>query len=94
MLELGEKSHELHFETGRFAAGSCDCLVCCGPEGKYIYDGFVSADTEKKAWYFRNKSDFLEDIKRVIRSGDTVLVKASHGMHYEEIVGCLENLRF
>lgn len=94
MLELGEKSHELHFETGRFAAGSCDCLVCCGPEGKYIYDGFVSADTGKKAWYFRDKSDFLEDIKRVIRSGDTVLVKASHGMHYEEIVGCLENLRF
>ena len=40
MLELGGASPALHRSVGVFAAeNGIDLLLCCGAEGKYIYDG-------------------------------------------------------
>ena len=39
-------------------------------------------------WY-ENLLDLLKDLENQVESGDTVLVKASHFMHFEKIVDTL-----
>lgn len=90
MGELGGEERQLHEEVGRFAAeldipvffcvgALCRCMAetirQLGP-GKQV----ITADTVDEA---------LEALKGVIRAGDTVLVKASHAMHFEKIVEAL-----
>lgn len=38
------------------------------------------------AYYFEDKESMLEKVHELIGDGDTVLVKASHGMHFEEVI--------
>ena len=40
----------------------------------------------RKIQYYATKEEFFANLKNVIRPKDAVLVKASHGMHFEEIV--------
>lgn len=90
MLELGLTSPELHFGTGAHAAFHADVLLCCGSEGRYIYDGFNSVHSGKKAVYYTEKAELISALSENIKEGDTILVKASHGMHFEEIVAKLK----
>lgn len=36
--------------------------------------------------HYDSKPEFFKDMHNVLKSGDTVLVKASHGMEFPEIV--------
>ena len=93
MLELGEKTKELHYSVGAYAAEKgIPVLVACGELGKCIYDGYTSVKPDGKAYYFPDKAEFIANPASVVGKGDTVLVKASHGMHFEEIVAALKKL--
>ena len=92
MLELGIQTDSLHFEIGEFAYNAgIDCLICNGEKAKYIYDGYVDANTkasEKKdnAYYFSSKAELILKLSDLIKKDDAVLVKASNGMKFNEIV--------
>jgi len=90
MNELGERSDELHFETGVFA-NQCglDLLVCCGDKAKLMYEGFKSAGGTG-AKYFETKAQLIAALPELIEKGDSVLVKASNSMRFEEIVAALK----
>lgn len=94
MKELGSDSHELHRRIGMIA-DECgiDCLICLGEEAEYIYKGFISTGTEREGWHFPLKDAFLSVLPSLIKRGDTVLVKASHSMKFEEIVEELRLLK-
>jgi UDP-N-acetylmuramoyl-tripeptide--D-alanyl-D-alanine ligase len=52
-----------------------------------MYEGAAYAGNEKmKVYHFGTKEEFYEEIGNVLSDGDIVLVKASHGMHFEEII--------
>ena len=92
MLELGEQSEELHRETGVFAArNGVSCLICCGESAVYIYEGYISAGGEDM-WFFPGKAELTAALPELIEKGDAVLVKASHGMKFEELMPVLEGL--
>ncbi len=94
MLNLGRDSDELHRGIGILAGESgVDCLICCGAQAEYIYKGLISTGLEIEAWHFPLKDAFLSVLPSLIRKGDNVLVKASHGMHFEEISEELKKLR-
>jgi UDP-N-acetylmuramoyl-tripeptide--D-alanyl-D-alanine ligase len=94
MFELGEESDNLHREIGEFAARcGIDCLICCGQKAECIYKGLISTGAEIEAWHFPLKGALLNVLPSLIREGDNVLVKASHGMHFEDLVQALEALR-
>ena len=59
--------------------------------GKEIVSGAASGENTEALW-FETKADFLRTVKDIIKTGDNVLVKASHGMHLEEIVETLRTL--
>ena len=84
------------YETGKYAAQSgIDLLVCVGTLAKHIYDGAVhtiakqNADAKEekqmKVCYYATKEEAVSALPEMLEQGDTVLVKASHGMHFEEI---------
>lgn len=104
MFELGEDSDALHAGVGAYAAVSgADCLLCVGENARHMYEGAVR-EAEKqpegtngqKLYYFAAREDLLRELadpkKRdaFVPKGCTVLVKASHGMKFTELVDCLK----
>jgi UDP-N-acetylmuramoyl-tripeptide--D-alanyl-D-alanine ligase len=99
MLNLETFSDEMHFEVGVFAAQKgIDCLLCCGESAKLIYNGFLSTSDsnsqaiKEKARYFTEKSKLIASLPNLIKKDDAVLVKASNGMKFNEIVTFLAKL--
>ena len=48
--------------------------------------------TQSVVYHFNTKSDFFNEADTLLKRGDTILVKASHGMEFPEIVEHLKDL--
>lgn len=91
MGELGEDEKTLHYETGAYAAQKGIDVVCgIGSLSKELVNGAKTSDSTEAFW-FETKADFLNAMNDIIKPGDNVLVKASHGMHFPELVDALTN---
>lgn len=91
MFELGPKCHEMHYEVGLFAGKSgIDTLICIGDLSEDIADGAADANPEIEIHHFETKAAFLEIQDTLIKTHDTILIKASHGMEFPEIVEALK----
>ncbi len=103
MGELGAKEREYHYEIGKFAADlKLDAICCIGKLSKEMYKGVAGfkaddiVDEEvinKKLnlFYFETVDDFLKNKNKIIKKGDTILIKASHFMSFKEIADALIN---
>lgn len=86
MFELGENENALHYEVGQFAAEkNIDVVAAIGELAKHIYDGYREK-SDGEAYYFETVAEFLQAKDSILKKNDAVLIKASHGMHLEEIV--------
>ena len=82
MYELGEYAEKLHLECGIYAQlMDIDVIVCIGNLAKHIFKGAGS-----NALYFATKEEFLGQMDKIVKPGDVILLKASRGMEFEEIV--------
>ena len=94
MKELGAASRNLHRSIGVLAGRyGIDSLICLGAEAEFIYKGFISGGFETEAWHFPLKEALFSVLPSLIRRDDTVLVKASHSMGFDEVVEELEKLK-
>ena len=85
MKELGENENQLHFDTGAFInEKGIDVVIAVGELCKHLFNG-----AEKNGYYFETVDECCEKIEGIIEKGDTVLVKASHSMHFDRIVETL-----
>jgi len=85
MFELGENEKQLHYGVGSFLAGkNIDMAICVGALAKEIYD--AAKDSHVKCVWFETKKELMDNIHQLIGKGDTVLIKASHGMGFSELV--------
>ena len=81
--------------TSAYAAEQgIDVLVFIGSLAEEMYRGAVRAaenlDTPPEGiYYFKEKQEFLARRREILRPKDTVLVKASHGMAFQEIAETL-----
>ena len=89
MGELGEEEVLLHDDVGTFAASCVDHLIAIGPLSRAMYDAALREKPGLSASWYESVEDFLAHTGDEIRSGDTILVKASHYMHFEKIVEAL-----
>jgi UDP-N-acetylmuramoyl-tripeptide--D-alanyl-D-alanine ligase len=88
MFELGENEKALHYEVGTYAAsmGIAE-LICIGDLCRSMYEGAKSVKNDKLILHhFDTKEDFYAKMGDILNEKDIVLVKASHGMHFEEII--------
>ncbi|MBM3211275.1 UDP-N-acetylmuramoyl-tripeptide--D-alanyl-D-alanine ligase [Candidatus Poribacteria bacterium] len=93
MLELGEKSEDLHKESGRFIA-SCniDMLITVGNMASKFGDGALEAGFPKSRLKTCGTNPEAFDILwDILKDGDRVLIKGSRGMKMDEIVRGLEH---
>ena len=92
MFELGTNEASLHEGVGVYAAQkNIDCIICIGNLAKNIIDGAnQNLQPGTEVHYFENKDAFFKEYAQILKKKDTVLVKASHGMHFEEIVAKLQ----
>ena len=67
-----------------------ELVIACGERSRATYEGAVEAGAQAR--HFADKAELIANLKDVIRSGDVVLVKASHCMAFEDIVAALEKL--
>ena len=86
MLELGVEAYNCHKDVGEFASDKCDLLIAIGEFAKAYKDGYNG----KEIICFDNKEQAMKAIKEKINNNDVVLVKASRGAKFEEIVSLLE----
>lgn len=89
MFELGVNEKELHFQVGAYAAThKIDIILCVGNLSKYMYEGACSI-VNTQVYHFTTREELLENIHNYIQQDDTILVKASHGMGFHEVVEVL-----
>ena len=87
MFELGEDEKAMHAEIGAYAATlPVDILVCIGDLSRNMEDGARRICSETKIYWYKIKEAFIDDIDTILEDGDTILVKASHGMEFPEII--------
>ena len=97
MYELGENTSEMHFDVGVEAARLCiSTIICVGESSEATYEGAYSQyrtnASNSEIIYFNSKQDCIDHLPRIVRPGDTILVKASRGMKFEEIVSWLGDM--
>ena len=87
MFELGENEKELHYSVGEHAAESkIDVLIGIGELSKNTVDGALSKKADMAVYHFETKADFFDKMDTILQKDDAVLIKASHGMEFPEIV--------
>lgn len=87
MLELGAASEELHKEVGANAAFA-DLIYLFGQNTNDYRSGMRGASAAVLPPYATHEV-WADAIFRTLRAGDTVLIKASHGLHGERLTAAL-----
>ncbi len=95
MFELGENSDKMHAGVGEYATEkNIDGLICVGENSRHMYEAASAKAAGCKVWYFKTREELLsalrENREELLPEGSTVLIKASHGMHFEEVVELLK----
>jgi UDP-N-acetylmuramoyl-tripeptide--D-alanyl-D-alanine ligase len=87
MLELGKEGEKLHKEIGNYLMEmGVDELFTFGQLSRYINQGARDKGLSRnKAHHFSDFDLMCGELLLSLRPGDTVLVKASHGMHLERV---------
>lgn len=88
MNELGEEAVKSHIEVGNYALTKVDLLIAVGEYKDYFKKGF----TGENIITFATKEECIDKLDTIIKENDVVLVKASRGMKFEDIVSSLEEV--
>ena len=82
ILELGSFAAAAHTDIGKKTCGKADVLVCVGKNARYIAAG---AEDMKHIYRFDTTEEAAKSLPAIVLPGDTVLLKASRGMHFEKL---------
>ena len=90
MLELGDNSKALHYESGKsITEEGIDLLITFGELASGIARGAIDSGMDKrKVSVFSDKNDIVRYLRNIVNNGDVVLIKGSRRMKMEEIVDC------
>ena len=88
MFELGEFSEKLHKEVGKeLCKRKTDILIASGENAKFIVEQAIESGMPKENIYYVNdKEEILNIFKKVNKPNDVVLIKASNGMKFYELI--------
>lgn len=92
VLELEEFSKEIHQKIGEIPdLKDVDLLFLNGENARYIRDGALQMGMHEDCiFYFESKEKLEQVLMEELKPMDTVLVKASNGMKFNEIVDKLK----
>ncbi len=83
ILEMGEFARDAHYKIGEEVyKNKIDVLLTAGENAKFIAQGAMIDEV----YSFDTTDELVLNISKFIKENDTVLVKASRGMHFEKVV--------
>ena len=84
MFELGKYAEELHKKVGKeIEKNKIDILICCGENSKNI---IKEVKESCKVYYCNDINEIIELVNKILTKDDVVLIKASNGMKFFNIV--------
>ena len=84
MLELGVCAPAEHYKVGRIAAEKADALLAYGPNSSRMITGALTGGmAEGMTGAYTDRDALVTALKRLVKPGDVLLFKGSHGMHME-----------
>lgn len=89
MLELGDAARSLHESLAdHIDPKDFEKVYLVGPEMKYLRDKLSAKySTDNLLWYSQDQlADLTKDLQKEMTPNDTVLLKASHGIHLENVL--------
>ena len=88
MFELGIETEKFHEEIGSYLSEkNIDILIAFGKLSINIFNKFESSKKNKlKSYYFEKKKKLLNEIGKIIKPGDSVLIKGSRANKMENII--------
>lgn len=93
MLEMGECSDQLHREVGRLAAETgVEVLLITGLWKESVKAGAISGGMDEPSIRcFYDTAAIVDELKSILRPGDSVLVKGSRQTRMDEVISGLED---
>ena len=90
MGELGADAAKLHYSVGKAVIkNGIDILFTAGQLSKEIARA-VREEINIEVYSYDNKDEMINELEKLVKPGDTILVKASHFMNFTEVVSRLE----
>lgn len=96
MFELGEASDAMHGEVGAYAVkAGTDRILCVGAHSRHMYEAALAElgraeNSLQTVLYFETREQLekalREHLAELIPAGNTVLIKASHGMQFSKLL--------
>ena len=87
MLELGTSTQAEHYRVGRIAAEKAPIVLAYGPNADRVVSGAVTGGMRPNhARAFNDRNHMATTLKQMVRSGDVILFKGSHGMKMELVL--------
>lgn len=91
MGELGENEKLLHYNVGCHAADAgIDAVFLVGTLSRETARGIEAKSPDTTFRHFDTKQELIDALPLLLSQGDSILVKASHFMEFEEIVEYLK----
>lgn len=92
MGELGPEEGKLHYGVGEYVGEkNMDLLLCVGTLSEEIVKGAKAVNKNLDARMFSTKEELIAQLPDLLKQGDSILIKASHFMHFEKIIETLED---
>ena len=92
VLEMGGFAAQAHYDLGKTVADcGVDVLVTAGENAAKIAEGAKDCGVGDVR-VFAATEDAVRAVADILKEGDSVLVKASHGMHFEKITEAIKAL--
>lgn len=86
ILEMGEFAKDAHYKIGEeVAKNKVDVLLTAGENAKFIAKA-AKANGVPEVMDFDTTEELLLNVSKFIKDNDTILIKASRGMHFEDVV--------
>ena len=99
MFELGENEKQMHYDVGMYlGTKDIDVLITAGDLAAQIAAGTRAyIDTNYNAHGcevhdFETRDDLLKSIGHILKTGDNILIKASHGMEFTKVVEAVKTI--
>ncbi len=87
MGELGTDELMQHREVGiSVSENKIDVLFAAGTLAREYVDGALSVNPAQEIHYFEDTLSLLSELKAYVKAGDSILIKASHFMGFDDIV--------
>lgn len=87
MLELGVCASAEHYRLGREAAEKADVVLALGEFAPRIISGCLTGGMQPgNAKAFTEHAPMAAELAHIVKPGDTLLFKGSHGVHMEKVL--------